>query len=228
MLFEDLNWMNVEEYLERDDRVVLITGACEQHGYLSLASDIRIPMEVAREACRREGVLITPPLTYGISPYFAAYPGTLSLKVETFARVVRELIEGLLAQGFRRVLVSNGHGGNTDILTPLLIELATAHPESCFGLYQWWKEPAVAAVAQEAGLPPSHANWAESFEFTRVGPVPQGDKEFVDLTRPVSAPEFREALGDGSFGGPYQAPDEVTQRVFEAAVDAMVKHLQEL
>ena len=105
MLFKDLNWMNVEQYLERDDRVVVITGACEQHGYLSLSSDILIPLEVAREACRREGVLIAPPLAYGISPYFTAYPGTLSLRTETFSLVVREIIEGLLSQGFRRVLV---------------------------------------------------------------------------------------------------------------------------
>ena len=90
MLFEDMNWMDVERYLERDDRVVVVTGACEQHGYLSLLADIRIPLAVAREACGREGILIAPPLLFGISPYFTAYPGTLSLRPETFATVVRD------------------------------------------------------------------------------------------------------------------------------------------
>ena len=100
-------------------------------------SDIRIPLVVAREACKREGVLIAPPLPYGISPclrapvipsearnlYFTAYPGTLSLRPETFAAVIREVIEGLLVQGFRRALVSNDHGGNTGLVSPLLVEL---------------------------------------------------------------------------------------------------------
>ena len=55
----------------------------------------------AIEACHQEGVLIAPPFPYGISPYFTAYPGTLSLSTEAFGAVVREIIEGLLAQGFR-------------------------------------------------------------------------------------------------------------------------------
>jgi creatinine amidohydrolase len=228
MLFEDMNWMDVERYLERDDRVVVVTGACEQHGYLSLLADIRIPLAVAREACHKEGVLIAPPLPFGISPYFTAYPGTLSLRPETFAAVVREVVEGLLAQGFRRVLVSNGHGGNSGLLDPLLIELSNAHPGARLALFHWWRHPAVDAVAQEAGLPQHHANWSESFSFTRVGPMPDGEKGPVEVPRAASAAEFRAALGDGSFGGPYQAPDAVMDRLFAAAVEAMVAALREL
>src|SRR5687767_12754682 len=118
MLLEDMNWMQVEEYLKNDDRVVVITAACEQHAYLSLLTDVRVPLEVAKLACDREDVLIAPPLPYGISPYFTAYPGTISLRPETFAAVVREMLDGLIAQGFRRILISNGHGGNTGVLTP--------------------------------------------------------------------------------------------------------------
>jgi len=228
MLLEDMNWMDVERYLERDDRVVVVVGACEQHGYLSLLADIRIPLAVAREACKREGVLIAPPLPYGISPYFTAYPGTLSLRPETFAAVVREVIEGLLAQGFRRVLVSNGHGGNTGLVSPLLVELGNAHPEARISLFHWWRHPAVERIAREAGLPQYHANWSENFPFTRVGPVPEGGKEPVKIPGTAATAGFRAALGDGSFGGPYQAPDAVMERLLAAAVEAMVEALQEM
>jgi creatinine amidohydrolase len=220
--------MDVERYLERDDRVVVITGSCEQHSTLSLLSDVRIPLQVAREACRREGVLIAPPLPYGISPYFTAYPGTLSLSPETFGAVVREMIEGLLAQGFRRVLVSNGHGGNIGTLHPLLAELRDAYPDARLHLFLWWCHPAVDVVAEEAGLPQHHANWSENFSFTRVGPVPEGEKEPVEFNSAAPADAVRAALGDGSYGGPYQAPDEVMDRFFAAAVEAMVKALREL
>jgi creatinine amidohydrolase len=228
MLFQDLSWADVERYLELDDRVVVITGACEQHSALSLLTDVLIPLAVAREACKKEGVLIAPPLPYGVSPYFTAYPGTLSLRPETFLQVVRELMEGLIAQGFRRVLVSNGHGGNTGLLAPLLVEVGNAHPEARLALFHWWRHPRVEQVAEETGLPQHHANWSESFGFTRVGPLPTGDKEPVELPRTAPAAAFRAALGDGSFGGPYQAPDEIMDRLFTAAVEAMQITLQNL
>ena len=55
MRLEDLNWMDVENYLAHDDRLMLVVGACEQHGYLSLQSDTRIPEVMAAEAARRTG-----------------------------------------------------------------------------------------------------------------------------------------------------------------------------
>lgn len=228
MEFQDLNWMEVESYLRRDDRVVLVTGGCEEHGYLSLLADIRIPLEIARQTCQREGVLIAPPLPYGISPYFTAYPGTVSLSVSVFAAIVRELIESLLAQGFHGILVSNGHGGNTGVLRSLLAELANEHPNGRLGFFQWWTHPAVDAVAREAGLPQYHANWSENFAFTRVAPLPAGEKAPVVFDPGTSAVTCRAALGDGSFGGPYQAPDEVMERMFAAAVEAMREALQQL
>jgi len=228
MLLKAMNWMDVERYLQQDDRIVIITGACEQHGYVSLLSDILAPLEIAKQACRQENVLIAPPLPFGISPYFAAYPGTLSLRPETFAVLLREIIEGLMAQGFKRVLVSNGHGGNTGILIPLLVEIGNAHPQARLALFQWWLHPTVDAIAQEAGLPQHHANWSENFTFTRVGAVPDADKELVVVPRGVSAAITRSLLGDGSYGGPYQAADQIMERFFAAAVQAMVGAIREL
>ncbi len=226
--FENLSWMDVEAYLRRDDRVVVITAACEQHAYLSLLTDVRVPLEIARAACAREGVLIAPPLPVGISPYFTAYPGTISLRPETFAALVREVIEGLLGQGFRRILVSNGHGGNTGALIPLLVEIAGAHPGAKLELFEAWRHPAVIRAAEEAGLVANHANWSEAFAFTRLGPCPEGRKPAPEVPRTGSPAAIRAALGDGSYGGPYIAPDAVMQRTFDAAVDAMAALLRAL
>lgn len=228
LMFENMNWMDVAAYLERDDRVVVTTGACEQHGYMSLLTDIRIPVELARVACTREEVLMAPPLNFGISPYFNAYPGTLSLRPATFAQVVREVIEGLLDHGFRRVLVNNGHGGNIGLLKPLLVELGNAHPDARFAQFEWWHHPAVEAVAEEAGLPLGHGNWMECFAFTRVGPLPGEEKEVVSIGPTDPAPVVRRVLGDGSFGGPYQAPAAVEQQLFDAAADALTEALRAL
>src|SRR5690606_16662750 len=76
-----MNWMQVEEYLRRDDRAVLPLGSTEQHGYLSLAVDAILAERVAREAAEPLGVPVFPTVNYGLAPYFAAYPGTLSLRL---------------------------------------------------------------------------------------------------------------------------------------------------
>ena len=79
MRLEDLNWLDVQSYLEKDDRLIFIIGACEQHAYLSLLSDVKIPQALADAASQRCNVLVAPPVNFGCSPYFLKYPGTLSL-----------------------------------------------------------------------------------------------------------------------------------------------------
>jgi creatinine amidohydrolase len=71
MRLEDLNWMDVERYLEQDDRLILVLGACEQHGHLSLLTDIKIPLALTDSASNRTGALIAPPLNFGVSPYIS-------------------------------------------------------------------------------------------------------------------------------------------------------------
>src|SRR4051794_39917831 len=111
MRVRDLNWLQVEKYLSRDDRVVLPVGSTEQHGYLSLETDNILAERVSAEAAEPLGVLVLPVLAYGLTPSFAAYPGSPSLRLETFVAVLRDLLDSLHGQGFRRFLVVNGHGG---------------------------------------------------------------------------------------------------------------------
>src|ERR671935_3125837 len=112
MRVQDCNWMQLEEYLRGDDRIVLPLGSVEQHAYLSLAVDVILSGRVWVEAAEPLGVPVLPALPYGITPYFAAYPGSPSLTVETYRAVIRDLIASLYGQGFRRFLLVNGHGGN--------------------------------------------------------------------------------------------------------------------
>ena len=229
MLWESMSWMDVEAYLKREDRVVFITGCVEQHSYLSLLTDVTVPLALARAVCEPRGIPIAPPLAFGITPYLTAFPGTLSVRVETFAAVVRDVLEGLLAQGFRRILVSNGHGGNTGTLYALMGEIAGAHPEALLRGFEWWTDPRVEAYAASTGLTPTHANWLENFpNLTRVGPVPTGEKPLLDIPRGASPAAARALLQDGSFGGPWEASDAVMAGLFDAAVAAMETALDSL
>jgi creatinine amidohydrolase len=225
MRLEDLNWMDVEAYLRHDDRLLLVTGACEQHGYLSLLTDSKIPLALATAAGQRSNVLVAPALNFGVSPYFARYPGTISLRTATFLAVVADVVRALHAQGFRRLLFINGHGGN-DPARGVLAELVNELPGLKVGWYSWWQAPSVAAVAQAAALSPNHANWLEAFAFCRVAELPAGEKPTASSTRILNADETRALYGDGVFGGAYAADDAVMEKLFEACVADILERLR--
>ncbi len=225
MRIEELNWMDVEAYLKHDDRLMLIIGACEQHGWLSLLSDTRIPLALADAASTRSGVLIAPPLNFGSSPYFLDYPGTFSLRLSTLMDAVEDLLRSAYGQGFRRILVLNGHGGNSGVKARLA-ELANQVPELKLQWYSWWMAHSVEAVALQHGIKPAHANWLEAFPFTRVGDLPEGEKTPPSVPSDLmNARQAREVYGDGSFGGPYVVSDEIMQQVFEAALEDILQLL---
>src|SRR6266496_2765794 len=112
MRISKMNWMMVEEYLRHDDHAVLPIGCTEQHAFLSLSTDSILAERVAAEAAEPLGVPVFPVIGYGITPGFRAFPGTVSLRIETLVAIVRDVLDGLLEQGFQRILVVNGHGGN--------------------------------------------------------------------------------------------------------------------
>src|SRR5882724_2548223 len=100
MRISEMNWIMVEEYLKRDDRAVLPV-------------DSILAERLAVEAAEPLGVPVFPVLAYGITPYFRAFPGTISLRVGTYMSIQRDILDAMAEQGLRRILIVNGHGGNT-------------------------------------------------------------------------------------------------------------------
>src|SRR5206468_5416648 len=151
--------MQLEEYLSRDDRIVLPIGSTEQHAYLSLETDNILAERVSVEAAEPLDVPVLPVLPYGLTAMFsAAYPGSPTLRLETFLAVVRDLLDSLYAQGFRRFLLVNGHGGNV-AAGSLVREWAAGHPDAQAIFHSWWSSERVQAAAREVDPEPSHANW---------------------------------------------------------------------
>ena len=219
MRLEDLNWMDVERYLEQDDRLILILGACEQHGYLSLLTDIKIPLALADSASNQVGVLIAPPLNFGVSPYFLDYPGTLSFSVTTMISAVEDIVGSAYRQGFRRILLLNGHGGNTPVRQHMS-QVNNDLPGLKMSWYDWWNSHSVQVVAQKHNIKPNHANWLEAFSFTVVGEMPEDSKTPPKVPSAImDAETTRKVYGDGSFGGPYHVDDAIMQEVLQAALE---------
>jgi creatinine amidohydrolase len=219
---EDCNWMQVEDYLGHDDRIVVPLGSVEQHGYLSLGVDRILSERVSEEAAEPLGVLVMPSLPYGLTPYFAAYPGSPTLRVETYRALLHDLLDSLYYQGFRRVLFVNGHGGN-DPGRDAVDAWAAEHGDAQARWHNWWAGERTRAVVDAIDGDASHASWFENFPWTRLPGVhqPQERKPMADISRmrDMEPREVRELLGDGSLGGLYERPDEDVLQVWAAGVD---------
>ena len=227
MRLGEMNWLEVETYLQKDNRILLVLGSTEQHGYLNLMTDVKVPLALADAASKQTGVLVAPPVNFGNSPYFMAYPGTISIRVETLINLVEDIVRSLYAHGFKRILVLNGHGGNAPAKNRLY-EIIDEMPELKIGWYSWWVSKGVTDVAEAHGLHSYHANWIEAFPFVRSTALPPSEKEPLITNRVLSPAQAREYYGDGVFGGPYQVDDAIMSDVFSTAMKEIIRMLEVL
>ncbi|HUH96515.1 MAG TPA: creatininase family protein [Anaerolineales bacterium] len=226
MRFEDLNWMDVEKYLQHEDRLMLVMGATEQHGYLSLLTDIKVPLALADSASQSSGVLVAPPLNFGVSPYFLSYPGTLSLQVSTLIAAAEDIVRSAYGHGFRRLLVLNGHGGNAPARNHLH-QVNNELPDLRLNWYDWWLSHSVEALAQKHNIKPGHANWLEAFPFTVVGEMPEGNKTPPRVGSAImDSKTARQTYGDGSFGGAYRVGEDIMHELFAACLQDILQLLK--
>ena len=217
----DTNWMQIEEYLGRDDRIVLPTGSTEQHGYLSLGTDAILAERVAAEAAQPLGVPVLPVLPFGMAPYFAAFPGSMSLRITTYIEVLRDLLDGLAAQGFGRIAIVNGHGGNSPVTGFIREWICQPRRQRVQVLFHsWYNAPLTAAAASKFDDDQMHGGWVENFPWTRVAgaSMPADPKPVIprELFGQLDPGQVRAAAPDGMLGGAYARPDEDMQVVWDA------------
>ena len=229
MRISDMNWMQVEAYLQHDDRAVVPLGSTEQHAYLSLSVDSILAERVGVEAAEPLQIPVFPVMAYGLTPYFGAYPGTITLRMETYVRLLRDMLDSLAHSGFRRILLVNGHGGNSPV-EGFTIEWMAANPTVQIKFHDWWRAPQTWAAVQATDPVASHASWMENFPWTRLPGVdlPTEQKALINRTgQPRLVGQAMRALyGDGNYGGYYQRADDEMLHIWETAV-LETRHLLE-
>jgi creatinine amidohydrolase len=222
MRIAEMNWMMVEDYLTRDNRCVLPLGSTEQHAYLSLSVDSILAERLAIEAAESLGIPVFPVMAYGITPYFRAFPGTITLQVQTYFSVVRDILDAMAGQGFKRILIVNGHGGNAPA-QGLIGEWTANHSDVRIKFHNWWNAPKAWAQVQAIDSVASHASWMENFPWTRLAnvemPPEQKPMSDLDLIRQLDPKSLRTYLKDGNFGGCYQRDDDEMMKIWRAAVE---------
>jgi len=121
MQLSEATWPEIEDC--ESNLAVLPVGSTEQHGpHAPLGTDAKTAVAVAAAGVdtyrERTGVdvPIAPTIPVGVAAEHRAFDGTLWVSPETFRAYVRETVASLAHHGFDRVVIVNGHGGNTDAL----------------------------------------------------------------------------------------------------------------
>lgn len=222
MKIEDLTWAMVETLVKKEKRAILPLGSVEQHGKLSLGTDMILARKVALEAAEPLGVPVYPVLAYGVAPYFAAYPGTVSLKMGTYLRLVEDILDSLYQSGHRQILIVNGHGGNA-FAGGFAQEWLRTHDDARVRLHNWWAAPQTWERVQTVEKGSSHASWMENFPWTEVAGVAyemQNSKPPLDLEilRQKGPQAVRAFVKDGNFGGMEKRDSALMEEIWEIAV----------
>lgn len=137
--FASYSWAEIHE-MNRGNMIILIPlGSTEQEGtHLPLGVDTYVAKAIANEVAKETGSLVGPALPVGYSEWFCEFPGTISLKMETFTKVLSEYISSLINHGFRKLIFINGHGGNSSGVDVVSREFIMNH-EVQIAMVEIWK-----------------------------------------------------------------------------------------
>ena len=114
MQLTDLTWPEIAA-LSKDTPVVIPIAALEQHGrHMPLFTDSMLLGEVIRRVSTTlaQEVLFTPLQWLGNSEHHLDFPGTMTASPRVYLDLLRDMVENFLVNGFKRIILVNGHGGN--------------------------------------------------------------------------------------------------------------------
>lgn len=146
MRLDQTTWREVETYLDRLQGIILPAGSTEQHGPIGLiGTDAICAEEIAIAAAKPIDALVAPTLSYAPAPFNTAFPGTISVSVEVFQKLIVEILSCLQAQGFQRIYVLNGHGANVEPLR----DAADRFSMGTIQIKSWWDFEPVNALRRD-------------------------------------------------------------------------------
>jgi creatinine amidohydrolase len=220
VLWERLRRTEIEQAARAGAVVIIPIASLEQHAnHLPVNTDSNIVFTIAQRAARAIEafpVLVLPPIWTGYSPHHMAYPGSVTLKYHTLVEVLTQVASSVHAHGFRKILLLNGHGGNSPIVAGMQTKLAMEDGVSVVG-YDYWGLPTMPQAMQSL-CPTDKGFIGHAGEF----------ETSVQLYLQPDLVQTRElAWAPGGFGDPSTATEEKGRGLIEAAVEALVQLLRD-
>ena len=237
----------VEAFLARSRTVIVPVGSTEQHGpHAPLATDVLIPVEVARRMAPRVDALVAPSISYALSYPHVGFTGVVHIRIPTFMALIEDVCVSLAAVGFRKIVFLNGHFDNTYAIAYACATAAARLPAGvrAFPVNYWdGMTPAEAAEFFDPsnGL---HANKGETAAVLAINPslvdMERANAEmppFPEVTSPgavhtaffFSAPgSVHRATHSGTWGDARQATPEFGERYLQVVVESTVRLLDDI
>ena len=140
-LLHEMSWTDVAELDKQTTVIVLPVGSTEQHGPQNpLGTDFMIAEYIAREATSKSiNAVCLPTLPVGIASHHRNFSGTLWTSRGTFEQLVKDVLNSVNYHGFSKVIIVNGHGGNTSCIMNAITDYNDLEEMICT-LFEWWKD----------------------------------------------------------------------------------------
>jgi creatinine amidohydrolase len=141
-VLSEISAHQLEQIISDETIGLLIFGACENHGnHMPFGSDFIMPFELAKRVAARYGkkILIFPPIPYGVSSHHKDFFMTVSIEPDTMMNVIRNILQSLVDNNIKRILIINGHDGNIapiELASRIIKERNPSIVISC--LESWW------------------------------------------------------------------------------------------
>jgi creatinine amidohydrolase len=238
-----MTWPDVREVLKRNKLILIPTGSIEQHGpHLPLNSDVVAPLEVSILVAKKLNCLIAPPLRPGVSAHHMPFPGTISLKPETYISIMKDYASSLSSHGFDPLIFINGHGGNSASMSVATYESRSElSPTKVIGI-NWWefipKDLGGGASGFEEGF---HAGNQETSWMLALRPddirMERAEREMPQATEAVKFSEnfyfstfktLKDVSESGILGDATKADANLGQKLVNAAAENMAAALSDL
>lgn len=232
-MLHEMSWQEAKEYFLANDIAILPVGSNEQHGPQNpLGTDHLIAKSIAEEAARHTGVVCLQVVPFGVSSHHRQFWGTISISASAFKEYVKEICLSLMYFGVKKIVIVNGHGGNTGPLLEVARELREIG--LFISIYQWWEATSKLLpdlFDQEerghAGAEETSVNLALHPEI--VDPpkaVDEEPRENPARTAGISLPlDTLDRVESGVFGRSTTASAEKGKVVLGTAIDELVKHI---
>ena len=124
----EISWSEAKEIYEKTDLAILPVGSTEQHGpHNPLGTDHLVAEALSKAVGEKAGVLVLPIIPVGISEHHRQFPGTLWVPPNIFRDYVKATALAAASHGITKILIVNGHGGNTSALMEVAGELRRDH-----------------------------------------------------------------------------------------------------
>ena len=222
--------------LDQRPVVIVPVGSVEQHGpHCPQDVDISIPYHLAIRAGEAVGefpVIVAPPVTYGFTHYNMGEVGTITLGLEVFIAVLCDVARSIWANGFRRIVMLNGHGGNEAPNWMAAVKLAEEDVWPLALTYWHMADDELLAMSEADNGSIGHGGeWETSLQLYLRGDLVDMDLAVKDEWRlkfspPIGRfahfPERRREMAHGVMGDPHVASAEKGERLFAVLLDRLV------